>query len=153
MTRKRSRSRRARRGAALVESLIVSALLMTFMAAGLFLNRLYLAQQKAVEEARRTAWSQAMKGCNPSVVMQAIWEDVKDGPPTLAEATLPAFFGVVSHTSGSASHSASAHARAGGGSYTLTATDTVVCNEIGDNGKGDIAGLLSFIGTNTLPKF
>lgn len=153
MARNCSKSRRASRGAALVESLIVSSLLMTFMAAGLFLHRLYLAQQKAVEDARRAAWSQAMKGCNPSVVLQAIWQDVSSGPPSLAEATLPPFFGVVSHTSGSASHSASAHARAGGGSYTLTATDTVVCNEIGNDEQGDIAGLVRYIGTNTLPKF
>lgn len=136
-----------------MESLIVSALLMTFMAAGLFLHRLYRAQQKAIEDARRAAWSGAMQGCDPGVVLQAIWQDVSSGPPTFNDAALPPFFGVVSHTSGSASHTASAHARAGGGAYTLSATNQVVCNEIANDKRGDAVGLLKYIGASTLPKF
>jgi hypothetical protein len=147
-------SRHARRGAALVESIIVSALLMTFMAGGLFLHRLYMAQQKAINDARLTAWTQAMKGCNAAVDLQAIWLDACDGPPsTSIEMEPPGFFGAVSHTSGSASRSASAHARVGGGGYTLSASDSVACNEIANDDRGDAVGLIRYIGANVLPKF
>ena len=53
----RLKARRHARGAVLVEGIIVSSMLITLMAGGLFLHHLYVAQIKALEDARLAAWS------------------------------------------------------------------------------------------------
>jgi len=147
--------RRTSRGAALVESIIVSSLLMTFMAGGLFLHRLYAAQHRALMQARLAAWSQAMKGCNSAVDLNAIWREAgnADAPTQVDTESTPAFFGAVGHTSGSASQSASASARAGGDSHTLSASNSVACNEVANDDRGDVAGLIGYISGSVLPHF
>lgn len=149
------RRRRLQRGAALVEAVIVSGLLMTMMAGGLFLHRLYVAQHDALGEARLAAWSQALAGCNSGIDLNAVWRQAgESGEPVDIETTsAPGFFGAVGHTSASASKNARADARVGGGSYTLNASDTVACNEIAQSERGDVASLLGYITANVVPSF
>lgn len=132
----------------------MSGMLITFMAGGLFLHRLYVAQHKALEEARLAAWSQALQGCSSAVDLNAVWQNAGASEmPVDADAdSAPSFFGAVSHTTGSASRTASAHARVGGGSYTLSANDSVACNEIPQNGR-NVANLVGYITSNIIPSF
>jgi len=146
--------RRQQRGAALVEGIIVSVMLLTFMAGGFFLHRLYWAPQKALEQARLAAWSQALKGCQSAVDLNAVWQSTgaSEAPIDVETESAPSFFGAVSHTSGSASESATAHARIGGGTYTLSASDSVACNEIPQDEKArNIESLLGYIISNVIP--
>jgi hypothetical protein len=124
--------RKLARGAALVEGIVVVSLLMTIMAGGLFLHHLY-------------------SGVN----LGGIWSDAGESaaPIDVDTDAAPSFFGVVSHTSGSASETASAHARAGGKSYTLSASDTVACNEVPQNERGDVLSLVGYISANIIPSF
>jgi uncharacterized membrane protein len=148
------RRRREQRGAVLVEAIVVSAMLMMFMASGLFLNRLYVAQHRAIEQARLAAWSQAMQGCAGAVDLDVVWQGAgaNEAPVDVDTESAPSFFGAVHHTSGSASQTASAHQRAGGGSFTLNASDSVACNEVPQNGR-NIASLVGNITSNVIPSF
>ena len=147
--------RKLARGAALVEGIVVISLLTTMMAGGLFLHHLYLAQMKALGDARLAAWSQALQGCNSGVNLGGIWRDAGESAAPLDVDTdsAPSFFGVVSHESGSASETASAHERAGGKTYTLSASDTVACNEVPQNERGDVLSLIGYITANIIPSF
>jgi hypothetical protein len=147
------RGRRRQRGAVLVESIIVSVLLMTFLASGLFLHRLYVEQHKAIEQARLAAWSQALPGCHAAVDFRSIWESTgaTDAQLDVETDMAPAFFGGVGHTSGSASQEVRAHERLGGGTYTLSATDTVACNEVAQPKGRNIKTLLGYITSNVIP--
>jgi len=151
----RSKRRRSARGAALVEGVIVSSLLMTLMAGGLFLHHLYLAQIKAIERARLAAWSQALHGCNSSVDLAGIWRDAGESsaPMDVDTESTPSFFGAVGHESGRASETATAHARAGGKSYTQRIEDSVACNEIAQDARGDVLSLVGYITANVIPSF
>lgn len=146
--------RRSQRGAALVEAIIVSSMLMTFMAGGLFLHRLYVAQHKAIEQARLAAWSQAMQGCAGAVDLGSVWQGAgaSEPPVDVETESVPSFFGAVNHTAGSASQTATAHARVGGGSYTMTTTNNVACNEIPQTGR-NVASLVGNITSNIIPSF
>lgn len=151
---KRTCRRRGQRGAALVESVIVSAMLIIFMAGGLFLHRLYAAQHKAIEQARLAAWSQALRGCQSAVDLNAVWQGTGESaaPLDVDTESTPGFFGSVGHTSGSASETAKADAHSGAGSYTLTATDTVACNEIAQDPKArNVESLIGYITSNVVP--
>jgi hypothetical protein len=149
------KARKSARGAVLVEGIIVSSLLMTLMAGGLFLHHLYVAQLKALGDARLAVWSQALHGCSSGVDLAGIWHDAGESaaPIDVDTDSAPSFFGTVSHTSGSASETASAHERAGGASYTLSANDTVACNEIPQNPRGDAISLIGYISANVIPSF
>ena len=151
----RLEQRRRARGAALVEGIIVASMLMTLMAGGLFLHHLYLAQLKALGDARLSAWSQALQGCNSGIDLAGVWRDAGESssPIDVATDSVPGFFGSVSHNEGSASDTASAHARAGGKSYKLTARDSVACNEIPQNERGDVISLIGYITANVVPSF
>jgi len=152
--RRKLRRRRRGRGAALVEAIIVSAMLMTIMAAGLFLHHLYVAQMKALADARLAGWSQALAGCNAGVDLGAIWSESGQNaaPPDVDTESTPGFFGSVGHTAGSASETATAHARIGGGSYTLTAQDSIACNEVAQ-GRGDVLSIIGYVSSNVVPSF
>ena len=143
------------RGAALVEGIIITSMLMTLMAGGLFLHHLYLAQLKALGDARLATWSQALQGCNSGVDLSGVWRDAGESsaPIDVDTDSAPSFFGTVSHNVGSASDTAIAHARAGGKSYTLTVTDTVACNEVPQNERGDVISLIGYITANVIPSF
>jgi len=153
----RLKARKSTRGAVLVEGIIVSSLLMTMMACGLFLHHLYVAQINALENARRAAWSESLRGCSSGIDIIGIWHQVGVGRSSsqleVDTEVVPGFFGSVSHTSGSASATATAHERAGGASYTLSANDTVACNEVVQNPRGDALSLVGYISANVIPSF
>jgi len=151
----RFRSRKLARGAALVEGIVVTAMLMTMMAGGLFLHHLYLAQMKAIGDARLAAWSQALKGCNSGVDLAAIWSEAGESSAPLDVDTdsAPSFFGTVSHNSGSASETATPHERVGDKSYKLTINDSVACDEVPQNQRGDVISLIGYVSANVVPSF
>lgn len=153
--RARLRHRRQRRGAVFVEAIIVSAMLMTLMAGGLFFHHLYVAQIKALNDARLAAWSQALNGCNSGVDLGAIWSEAGESsaPIDVDTESAPGFFGTVGHNAGSASETAKAHERVGGSSYTVSAKDSVACNEIAQNKRGDVLSLIGYITANVIPSF
>lgn len=151
----RLESRRHARGAALVEGIIVTSMLMTMMAGGLFLHHLYLAQMKAIADARLAAWSQALKGCNSGVDLGAIWSEAGESsaPIDVDTDSAPAFFGAVSHNSGSASESATPHERVGSKSYKMTFSDSVACDEVPQSQRGDVISLIGYVSSNVIPNF
>ncbi|HEY0468521.1 MAG TPA: hypothetical protein VGC79_30210 [Polyangiaceae bacterium] len=151
----RLETRRRARGAVLVEGIIVSSMLITLMAGGLFLHRLYVAQIRALENARLAAWSQALQGCSSAIDLSAIWQEAGESSDPLDVDTdsAPSFFGTVSHTSGSASETASADARVSDKTYELIAKDSVACNEIPQNKRGDAISLIGYIAANVIPSF
>jgi len=151
----RFEARRRARGAVLVEGIIVSSMLITLMAGGLFLHRLYVAQIKALEDARLAAWSQALQGCSSAIDLGAIWSDAGESAAPLDVDTdsAPSFFGIVSHTSGSTSETVSADARITDKAYKLSAKDSVACNEIPQNKRGDAISLIGYIAANVIPSF
>ncbi|HYQ44856.1 MAG TPA: hypothetical protein VER11_22880 [Polyangiaceae bacterium] len=148
-------SRGRARGAALVEGIVVTSMLMTMMAGGLFLHHLYLAQMKAIGDARLAAWSQALKGCNAGVDLGAIWSEAGESsaPIDVDTDSTPSFFGAISHNSGSASESATPHERVGNKSYKLSVEDSVACDEIPQNQRGDVISLIGYVSGNVVPKF
>ena len=151
----RLRSRSRVRGAVLVEGIIVVSMLITMMIGGLFLHHLYLAQMKALGDARLAAWSQALQGCNSGADLGGIWRDAgeSEAPVDVDTDSAPAYFGAVSQTSGSASEIPVAHERLGGKSYTLSVTDSVACNEVPQNPRGDVLSLVGYISANIVPSF
>lgn len=151
----RPKSRTRARGAALVEGIVVTSMLMTLMAGGLFLHHMYLAQMKAIGDARLAAWSQALQGCNSGVDLGGIWSEAGESsaPIDVDTDSAASFFGAVSHTSGSASERATADARVGGMSFTMKTTNSVACNEVPQNQRGDVLSLVGYITANIIPSF
>jgi hypothetical protein len=150
-----SQSRKRTRGAALVEGIVVSSLLTTMMAGGLFLHRLYLAQMKAIGDARLAAWAQALKGCNSGVDLDAIWQEAGESstPIDVDTDSTPSFFGAVSHDRGSASQGANPDKRVGDKSYELSVQDSVACDEIPQSERGDVISLIGYVSANVVPSF
>lgn len=143
------------RGAALVEGIIVVSMLTTMMAGGLFLHHLYVAQTKAIGDARLAAWSQALRGCNSGVDLTGIWQEAGESsaPVDVDTDSTPSFFGAVSHNSGSASETATPDKRIGSKSYKVTVNDSVACNEVPQNKRGDVLSLVGYISANVVPSF
>lgn len=130
-------------------------MLMTMMAAALFLHHLYLAQMKAIGDARLAAWSQALQGCNSGVDLGGIWQEAGESSTPLDVDTdsTPSFFGAIGHESGSASESAPPHERVGTKAYKISISDSVACNEIPQNERGDAISLIGYITANVIPSF
>lgn len=151
----RLRSRKRARGSVLVEGIIVASMLTLMMAGGLFLHRLYVAQMKAIGDARLAAWSQALKGCNSGVDLSGIWRDAGESsaPVDVDTDSTPSFFGAVSHNSGSASETATPDALIASKSYRMTVNDSVACNEVAQNPRGDVLSLVGYISANVIPSF
>jgi hypothetical protein len=84
---RRSKARGARRGAAMVETLMVVPVLITLLAAVHFFWVTYVCRLAAMEAARATAWSYAVTGCEGDVPPpQALAVDPLTGAPTDATA-------------------------------------------------------------------
>jgi hypothetical protein len=148
-------SRRHARGAVLVEGIVVASMLTLMMAGGLFLHQLYVAQMKAIGDARLAAWSQAMKGCNSGIDLGGIWRDAGESsaPIDVDTDSTPSFFGAVSHNSGSASETATPDKQIDSKSYKVTVNDSVACNEVAQNPRGDVLSLVGYISANVVPSF
>jgi hypothetical protein len=72
-----SRQRRAR-GAAILEGLIVTALVTLFLASAIFLHGAYQAKLFAIRAARVGAWSSALQGCGSGVDVSAVGGSIAD---------------------------------------------------------------------------
>ena len=167
----RSRSRRSsQRGAILIESLIVCSLLITVMICGLFLHRLYAAKLRAVREARLRVWQAAdSAGCGGTPIdLRAIAEEAVTGLGTPFGAgsgsvgaglrlgrvggstSAPAFLGAIAHRNQTSTASASSHPRIGGGTYRLSVSNQLACNEQVAAPRGDVLSVFGFAARNVI---
>ena len=167
----RSRSGRARqRGAILIESLIVCSLLITVMICGLFFHRLYAAKLRAVRDARLRVWQAAdSAGCGGRPIdLRAIAEEAVAGlgspfgaPPSSVGAGLrvgrrggatsaPGFLGAIAHRNQTSTASASSHPRIGGGTYRLSVSNQLACNEQVAAPRGDVLSVFGFAARNVI---
>jgi hypothetical protein len=154
----------------LVESLIVSMLLMTSLICALFFHRLYAAKLRAIREARFLVWQAANSpGCGgASIDLKGILAEAVAGlgrPLTSAgeferpgvaagragsSRVAPSFFGAIAQRSQTSSYSATAHEALGGARYSLRAVDTVACNETPASPRGDMLSIFGFAAKNVL---
>ncbi len=154
----RLRARRKGRGAVLVEGIIVSSMLMLMMASALFFNSLYSQKLKTMRVSRAAAWEKALPGCNSAVELVALWQAVG-----VADAASGGALDGLNDDSTNApewlsvgrqmdSESATVTAdRLVGGSYNVATRNSVVCNEKGDDHRGDIIAVLQQMWTVLIP--
>lgn len=168
LAKRRRRSRE--RGAILVESMIVSTLLITSLICALFFHRLYAAKLRAIREARFLAWQSAdSPACGgASIDLPGILREAVVGlgrptgtpgefePPTVRAGVAgsgrvaPSFFGGIAQRSQTSSSSATAHEALGGATYSMRAVDTVACNETPASPRGDMLSIFGFAARNVL---
>lgn len=155
----RIRSRRRSRGAIFVEAIIVSAMLCMMMAGALFFHRLYAMKMKTQRESRAAAWGQALPGCNSNIALVALWQAVGVADAVTGgeldglnndSANAPKWLSV-GRESDVKTATATAHPLVGGQTYTLRTTNSIVCNERGDDDRGDILGVLEYMWTAIIP--
>ena len=151
--------RRRSRGAVFVEGIIVASMLMLMMAGALFFHRLYSAKLRTMRESRAAAWGQALPGCNSAVELVALWQAVG-----LADAATGGALDGLNEDSNGAPQwmsvgrkedvktaTATEHAVLGGKSFNLKTVNSVVCNEVGDDHRGDIIGVLQYMWDTIIP--
>ena len=149
----------------MVESLIVSTLLITSLICALFFHRLYTAKLRAIREARFLVWQAANSpGCGGvSIDLKGILAEALAGtrgskselePPTVGAAggsrKAPSFFGAIAQRSQTSSISAPAPEALGAGNYSMRAVDIVACNETPAAPRGDILSIFDFAANNLL---
>ncbi len=66
------------RGAAIIEGLIVTALVTVFLCSAIYLHGSYQAKLRAIRGARVGAWSSAFKGCSSSTDVSAVGGSIAD---------------------------------------------------------------------------
>jgi hypothetical protein len=165
----KGRRRALQRGAILVESLIVSTLLITSIIGGLFFHRVYAAKLRAIREARFLVWQAANSpGCGgANIDLQGILAEAVAGlgrplgspdefaPPTVGAGVAgggraPSFFGAITRRSQASSSSATGNEALGAGTYSMRAVDTVACNETPASPRGDMLSIFGFAARNVL---
>jgi hypothetical protein len=163
------RHRARRRGAVLIESIIVSTVLIICVIGALFFHRLYAAKFRAIREARFQVWQAVNSaGCGgPTIDLHRIMTEAISGighgsfapsgwvragvtPGMAGGTTVPSFFGGVSHRNQGNTQSASSHPALGAGSYRLSAVDQVACNEQVASARGDLLSIFGFAAHNVL---
>ena len=164
------RRRSPARGAVLIESLIVSTLLITLLICALFFHRLYAAKLRTIREARFLVWQAAdSRGCGgANIDLQGIVAEAVAGlgrpiatPSEFQRAAVgagvagggrvaPSFFGGIAQRSKTSSSSATAHEALGGATYSMRAIDTVACNETAASPRGDMLSIFGFAAKNAL---
>lgn len=141
----RIRARRRGRGAILVESVIVIAMLTLMMASALFFHSLYAQKLKTQRESRAAAWGKALPGCNSAIELVAVWQAVGLADAALdlnEDSTTPPTWMSVGRQEDVTSKTVTAD-RLVGGSYTVKTTNSIVCNEKGDDKRGDVIAVLT----------
>jgi threonine dehydrogenase-like Zn-dependent dehydrogenase len=155
----RVRRRRRGRGAVLVEGTIVIAMLMIMMASALFFHRLYAVKLETMRMSRAAAWSKALPGCNSAVELVALWQAVG-----VANAASGDAFDGLNEDSNDVPRWMEVGRQAevknatvtqdqiiGGQSFDLKTVNSVVCNEKGDDTRGDIIGVLKYMWDAIIP--
>jgi hypothetical protein len=148
------RAARRQRGAIFVEAIIVSSMLMTMLAGAIFFHRLYSAKILASREARLAAWQEAEAGCASRLGVGQIFnlininncadETCSVGGLDTQTDEGPNWLEMGAKTS-EISHTATAHARAGGNQYSMRSKIRVICNESRQNDRGDLASIGKYI--------
>ncbi|MET0793504.1 MAG: hypothetical protein ABW061_18425 [Polyangiaceae bacterium] len=156
---RRLECRRRGRGAVLVEGIIVIVMLMIMMASALFFHRLYAMKLETMRTSRAAAWNKALPGCNSAVELVALWQavgvanaasgDAFDGlnedsndVPKWMEVGRQADVKTVTVTEDQV---------IGGKSFNVKTVNSVVCNEKGDDTRGDIIGVLQYMWDAIIP--
>jgi hypothetical protein len=149
----------------LVEALIVSSMLMTMMAGGLFMHRHYAEKLRVMRESRLRAWQPAVSGCATGLGIGSVW-NMLAGDPDPCGGTFgpgcsigglsadndapPPWLGVGAETQ-DVTGSVSAHSRLGGTTYAPHSYNRVVCNETPQDPRGDALSILGYVRDSLLP--
>lgn len=161
--RRAAQRRQAARGAVFVEAIIVSALLIIFLASGIFFHRLYSSKLQATREARVGAWLPASAGCASGLGFPQIWgfvvtaadsaEDAMDMGGLHPESNTPPDWLAVGSQVGSPSGAPTVRADSviGGGSFSPQAYNRVICNEIAQSERGDLGSVMSYMWSAIIP--
>jgi hypothetical protein len=156
------RRRSLERGAVLIESLIVSTLLITSLICALFFHRVYVAKLRAIREARFLVWQAANSpGCGgANIDLKGILAEALSGsasalerppvPAAGASRVAPSFFGAIAQRSQTSSNSVTAPEALGARAYSMRAVDTVACNETPASPRGDMLSIFGFAAKNVL---
>ena len=155
----RLQRRQRSRGAVLVEGIIVIAMLMIMMASALFFHRLYATKLATMRLSRAAAWSKALPGCNSAVELVALWQAVG-----VANAASGDTFDGLNEDSNDVPKWMEVGRQAdvktatlkedqiiGSKTYDLKTVNSVVCNEKGDDTRGDIIGVLQYMWDAIIP--
>jgi len=137
------RRQRGREGAALVEAVIASALLLIMLAAIVFVHHLYVAKMDTIVQARAEAWAGGLDGCGGGLIAamldnvglitalnEAENHDLVDAPEWVTDMGRE-----VGHAD---PKTVSAGAPLSGGSYTLNHSTSVPCNEFAEDEDGSL---------------
>jgi len=153
------RRRRRSRGAVFVEGIIVVAMLTIMMASALFFHRLYAMKLQTMRESRVAAWSKALPGCNSAVELVALWQAIG----LTDAASGGALDGLNDDSSGAPkwlevgrqedvkTATVTQDALIGGSTFNLKTTNSVVCNEVGDDHRGDVISVLKYMWDAIIP--
>jgi hypothetical protein len=142
--------RRRQRGAILVEALVVTSVLITILALGVYLYGVYAAKYAALRDARLSAWTQVMAGCGAPPNAQALAPAAGSlgGEPQVSEDETLSWL-LVEKRSSSAARRAQAVQAAALEAQTLNGHLTVMCNELTQDGKG-VVGLVNYFAGNVM---
>lgn len=137
-----NRSHARRRGAVMVEGLIVATVLALLLACGVFFHQLYSAKLKTMREARMEAWRTALTGCagglatallnslgTITVLSEAEENGLLDAPDWLTN--------MGRGVGEPAPESVRASPLLGAGSYQLRSRRSLACNDYADQAAGD----------------
>jgi hypothetical protein len=128
-------------------------------ASALFFHRLYAMKLQTMRTSRAAAWSKALPGCNSAVELVALWQAV--GVANAASGD--AFDGLNEDSNGvprwmEVGRQADVKTATvnmdqviGGKSFEMNTVNSVVCNEKGDDTRGDIIGVLQYMWDAIIP--
>lgn len=145
MRRASMHSRAARRrGAVLIEGLVVSAMLAIFLACFVFVHALYTNKLATIAMAREQAWTRALPGCGGGLAMGLLnslgtvtaLNEVDESSDSI---DLPDW--MANHARGvgePAAISVSTSAPMSARSFSLQTRSSVACNEVADDENGSL---------------
>jgi hypothetical protein len=140
-SRQTAHRRRRARGAVAIEALIVSSLLVSVLAAGVFVHRAYATKLRVIREARVAAWQPALKGCASLPGLSAMAPAVsglgdESGTGNVSDDATESW---VSVGDKSESRSGEASGNAFFRSYSLSSKESVACNPVTSDEEGVLA--------------
>ncbi len=155
----RLKRRRHGRGAVLVEGAIVIAMLMIMMGSALFFHRLYAMKLQTMRMSRAAAWGKALPGCNSAIELVALWQAVGVANAASGDAfdglnedsnDVPRWMDV-GREADVKNATVNQDQVIGGRSFDVKTVNSVVCNEKGDDTRGDIIGVLEYMWDAIIP--
>lgn len=151
---------RRQRGAVFVEAIIVCSMLITMFASAVFFHSMYAAKIQALRDARLAAWEPAEAGCASEMGLGQLFSLVADGSCADENCSVgglnvqsddkPGWLEIGAET-GEASHTVTAHVRAGGQTHSMQAYNRVICNESRQNDRGDLMSIGEYIFDAVIP--